>query len=137
PDAGYCVPLEGCRADSDCPGDSACFRPLEGVDPSAHADATFDVADLEAGRCLRPCESADECRQDEGFTCAVPLAAELTGVAGVATRTFCIPEPLEDPCAPDESRNQPGTCTLTYAVDTTFEITGTPLGRGDGVYRLP
>src|SRR5690606_4813922 len=70
PDTGYCVPLEGCRADSDCPGDSACFRPLEGVDPSAYADATFDAAELEAGRCLSPCESADECRQEEGFTCA-------------------------------------------------------------------
>jgi hypothetical protein len=37
---------------------------------------------------------------------------------------------------PDASRNLAGTCALTYDVEGTFQITGTPLHMGDGTFAI-
>ncbi|MBC7172894.1 MAG: hypothetical protein H5U40_10720, partial [Polyangiaceae bacterium] len=106
PDTGYCMQTAGCLNDSECPNGSACYRPLVDVDP---ASVGFATADLEAGHCLVPCTDSSDCRADEGFVCGVPLEHELAGVAGVdQSATFCIPEPLGDPCAPNPAWNTAG-----------------------------
>jgi hypothetical protein len=135
-DQGYCMQTTGCQDDSDCPGGSACFRPLADVSAGALTDVPFHFADLNAGYCLVPCTDATACRVDDGFTCGVPLEEELAGIPGVRQDTFCIPEALEPPCTADPARNLAGTCTLTYDVEGTFQITGTPAAQGDGTFAI-
>lgn len=129
---GYCMEAAGCQDDGDCPGGSACYRPLDDVSPGALTGLPFAFGDLNAGYCLVPCVDGSECRTDEGFTCGVPLEEELAGIAGVRTDTFCIPDEVKAPCAPDAARVLPSTCTLTYDIEGTFQISGTTAAAGDG-----
>ncbi len=136
PGEGYCMEVGGCASNRDCSNGAACFLPLAGVDPSALAGVEFSASDLAAGHCLLPCNSDEDCRQDDGFRCGIPLEEELAGIPGVATKTFCIPDVVIDPCAPNAAWEEPGTCVLTYDLTGTFEITGTPQGLGDDVYTV-
>jgi hypothetical protein len=135
-DAGYCLQSAGCADDSACPEGAACFRPLDGVAPADVTDVEFDSGDLTAGHCLLPCDSDDDCRVDQGFRCGIPLEEELGGIPNVAEKTFCIPDVVVAPCAPNPAFQVAGTCTLTYDLDGVFEITGTPANQGADAHEV-
>ncbi len=134
---GYCMHTAGCTSDAECPRGSACYLPLANVDPAALTSVGFSATDLAAGHCLVPCDMDDDCRVDDGFVCGVPLEEELAGIPGVAQDTFCIPEPIVvNPCAPNAAWNTAGTCTLTYDIGGSFQITGTPGNLGNKTYPI-
>ncbi len=61
---GLCT--SGCQDDDDCPEDSACLKLLN------------------SAGCMPRCDSASDCRRNEGYACnAIPFNAD--------TRTYCLP----------------------------------------------
>lgn len=103
---GYCATTieNPCPNDAACGAGAGCFRGLDGVDKALLADLdkqkTSDgmhpflpfstVAFSDVGICLEPCASDAECRQSEGYTCAVPMGTLIGVINPAYTRTFCV-----------------------------------------------
>lgn len=103
---GYCATTieNSCANDAACGVGAACFRGLDGVDKMALADLdkqkTADgmhpflpfstVAFADVGICLKPCTMDSECRQSEGYTCAVPMGSLIGVINGDYMKKFCV-----------------------------------------------
>ncbi len=103
---GYCATTieNSCKSDADCGVGAGCFRGLDGVDKAVLADLDMQktadgmhpflpfstVAFADVGICLEPCSTNADCRQSEGYTCAVPMGTLIGVINSSYTRTFCV-----------------------------------------------
>ncbi|MCC6646522.1 MAG: hypothetical protein IT374_13235 [Polyangiaceae bacterium] len=103
---GYCATTidHPCPNDAACGPGAGCFRGLDGVDKAVLADLdkekTADgmhpflpfstVAFADVGICMKPCTADAECRQAEGYTCAVPMGTLIGVINPAYTRKFCV-----------------------------------------------
>ena len=103
---GYCATTieNSCANDAACGAGAGCFRGLDGVDKAVLADLDKEktpdgmhpflpfstVAFADVGICLKPCTSDSECRQSEGYTCAIPMGSLIGVINPDYMRKFCV-----------------------------------------------
>lgn len=95
---GYCSSAlqSSCVDDAACGDAGSCFRPFEGVaqtviDNLNKAGLPFDIqAFSELGICLKPCQTSDDCRAEDGYECVVPLQVLVKAVDPTYEKKFCM-----------------------------------------------
>lgn len=95
---GYCTSSldSDCTSDAQCGEGAGCFRPFEGVSDQviASLDATIPQLSVpefaDRGLCLDSCNADSECREDEGYTCVVPIKVFMDLINPDNTKKYCM-----------------------------------------------